>query len=672
LIGTEAARIRTQRQLRDFLASETLIDVPAVDKPDISVLLVLHNRVELTLNCILSLLRSTFKSMEVIIVDNASSDETGQLCKRVRGAKIIRNDRNLHFLAGANQAAKEAVGTHLLFLSNDTQLDPYAIEAAANALKERPDAGAIGARLINPAGRLHEAGCIVWKTGASLGFGRDEAPDSSAFSFRRRSDFVSGAFLLTPRNLFEDLGGFDSRFAPAYCEDADYCLRLWQCGKEVIYEPDSLVLRFESSSDQMPEAAEGLMRANQEKFAQKHSAWLMKNHLETRLTNIPQASLARYGGKKILYLEDRVPHAELGSGFPRSQSILRQLAADGNFVTFYPVRFPHEKPFAARAALGRDIEVVSSLGLAGLEGFLQKRLAIYDVLWVSRPHNLEYFADILKAQPELFSKLRIIYDAEAIYCLRDIEQERLCGKVVSAQNVEERVARELEPARQCSAIVVTNLGEKAWFERLGFHNIHVIAYSGDPALNTPGFDDRKGFLFAGPVLEEYCPNADAIERLVFKIFPMIKKTMGPEAQVCLVGHQGSQRIRDMIRQNSDPQIQVAGQVPQVGVYLNQARVFIAPTRFASGVPIKVLEAAAHGLPSVVTPLLANQLGWLAGSEIMVADSDEEIAAASARLHNDRALWNKLRDGAQLRIRRDHNPAMLSTALQRLLGSANPS
>jgi glycosyltransferase involved in cell wall biosynthesis len=124
----------------------------------------------------------------------------------------------------------------------------------------------------------------------------------------------------------------------------------------------------------------------------------------------------------------------------------------------------------------------------------------------------------------------------------------------------------------------------------------------------------------------------------------------------------------MIRENADPQIRVAGQVPRVDTYLRQARVFIAPTRYSSGLPTKILDAAAHGLPVVATSLLAKQLGWHAGSEIMVADSDEEIASASALLHEDEELWTRLRDGAQQRILRDHHPDAFAASLRILLGS----
>jgi O-antigen biosynthesis protein len=663
---------RAEKELDEFLVSDEIIEIPEVAKPEASILLVLHNRAELTLNCLRSLLRSTIKSLEIVIIDNASSDKTGQLLQRIRGARIFRNNINQHFILGANQAAKESTGRFLLFLNSDTQLDPFAIEAAMEIYEERPRTGAVGARLIHGTGRLQEAGGIVWKSGSCHGVGRGEAPDSSAFSFRRLTDYVSGAFLLTPRNLFETVGGFDTRFSPAYCEDVDYCLTLWQMGKEVIYEPDAIVLHLESSSSLERGTAVEQMRVNQEKIEQKHHEWLTANHLSDSSKNMLRSSFTRYSGKRILFLEDRVPHPEFGSGFPRSQNIIRLLAEGGNFVTCYPMRFPHESSLAARSVVGNDVEVVSSLGLAGLEGFLQKRAGVYDVLWISRPYNMEILAPILRAHPAWFEGTRVIYDAEAIYCLREIEYAKMMGKEIRPEAVEKRVAKELEPARRCDAVVVASSGEKAWCERLGFGNTQVISSICELSPDMPGFNEREGFVFIGPVLEDVCPNADSIERLLCGIFPAIAGAMGSKAQLSLVGYQGSKRIRQLIRKYADERIHVPGQVPSTDPYLLQARVFVAPTRYASGIPIKILEAAAHGVPIVATSLLAAQLGWNPESELLVADSDEEIAAACVRLHEDEALWTKLRDAVSQRILREYHPDACSATLRILLGSTTPA
>ena len=668
LIGSGEIEERMIRELREFLASDEIIEFPEIAHPEISVLLDLQDRPELTLNCLRSLQRSTFKSLEIVIIDNASSDETAQLLQRIRGARIHRNDQNAHFLPGANQAVKASSAQNLLFLDNKTQLDPYAIEAAMDTLTERQNTGAVGARLIDGTGRLLEAGGVVWRTGSFCSIGRGEAAGSSPFTFRRPTDYVSKAFLLTPRNLFENLGRFDACFSPACCEDVDYCLSLWQKGREVVYEPDALVLQVASRGSPNGGADRESTCIHREKIEQKHKVWLNANHLDEHKSNLLRAAYARYRGRNILCLEDSVPHPEAGSGFPRSQKIFRHLAENGNFVTCYPIRFPHESSLASRSALGHDIEVVSGLGLAGLEGFLQRRSGIYDVLWVSRPHNMEFVAGIRKAHPEWFSGIRVIYDAEAIYCLREIERSRMMGKEVPPEAVKKRVEKELEPARSCDAIAVVSADEKEWCRRLGFQNVHVVSLEYEIPPGIPGFEERSGFVFMGPILEDHFPNADAVERLVRRIFPAIRNTMGSRAQLCLIGYQGSQRIRKMIRENADPQIRVAGQVPRVDTYLRQARVFIAPTRYSSGLPTKILDAAAHGLPVVATSLLAKQLGWHAGSEIMVADSDEEIASASALLHEDEELWTRLRDGAQQRILRDHHPDAFAASLRILLGS----
>ena len=92
--------------------------------------------------------------------------------------------------------------------------------------------------------------------------------------FRRDVDFCSGAFLLTPRRLFLKYGGFDPRFNPAYYEDVDYCVQLWRDGWRVVYDPDVVLLHYESASSASSEAAQELMRQKRELFVDKHRSWL--------------------------------------------------------------------------------------------------------------------------------------------------------------------------------------------------------------------------------------------------------------------------------------------------------------------------------------------------------------------------------------------------------------
>jgi GT2 family glycosyltransferase len=160
--------------------------------------------------------------MDIIIVDNNSSDDTASLLDRLEGATIVRNSANMHFLKAANAGAREARGRYILFLNNDAQVHPGSIQAAIETLEKSGDIGAVGGKLILPDGSLQEAGSIVWRDGSCLGYGRGGDPFAPEYMFRRDVDYCSGAFLLTRRETFMRLGGFDEAYQPFYYEETDF------------------------------------------------------------------------------------------------------------------------------------------------------------------------------------------------------------------------------------------------------------------------------------------------------------------------------------------------------------------------------------------------------------------------------------------------------------------
>ena len=87
------------------------------------------------------------------------------------------------------------------------------------------------------------------------------------YMFRRDVDYCSGAFLLTPRRLWEEFGGFDEIFKPAYYEETDYCSRLWENGYRVVYDPNAVLLHYEFASSGTKESAVELQRSHRQIFA---------------------------------------------------------------------------------------------------------------------------------------------------------------------------------------------------------------------------------------------------------------------------------------------------------------------------------------------------------------------------------------------------------------------
>jgi len=244
----------------------------------VSIIIPCHNGLAHTSAC-LQTLRETLPSAfegEVIVVDDASSDGTGawldELASRDSRIKVLRNTKNRGFLRSVTRGAEAAEGDVLLFLNNDTILLPGWLPPLLRIFAERSDAGAVGGRLLYPDGRLQEAGGLVFADGSAwkLGYGELD-PEASIYSYVREVDYCSGCLLATPRALFDELGGFDERYAPGFYEDTDYCLAVREHGLRVIYQPECTIVHVEggTAGTDLERGPKRYQAVNQKKFERK-------------------------------------------------------------------------------------------------------------------------------------------------------------------------------------------------------------------------------------------------------------------------------------------------------------------------------------------------------------------------------------------------------------------
>jgi len=147
-----------------------------------------------------------------------------------------------------------------------------------------------------------------------------------------------------------------------------------------------------------------------------------------------------------------------------------------------------------------------------------------------------------------------------------------------------------------------------------------------------------------------------------QILPLIQKKLGNDLPVAVAGTVHPD-IRNLLMRKG---IDVKGTAREFTSLYNNARIFIAPTRFAAGIPHKIHEAAAHGLPVVTTSLLGSQLGWVNGGDLMAAEDAESFADACIRLNHDSDLWNRLRDSALSKVSSDCSPEIFSRQLRAIL------
>ena len=220
--------------------------------PTTSIVIPSYNGIALTEAC-LSALAATLPSylqVEIIVVDDCSTDNTeprlARWLEREPRLKVLRNPQNSGFLVTCNNGAAAASGQIVILLNNDT-LPLYGwLEPLLRTFRDHPDAGAVGGKLVYPDGRLQEAGGVLFADGSAANFGKgDYEPDDPLYNYVREVDYVTGALIATPRALFNELGGLDTRYRPIYYEETDYCFRLRDRGYNVYYQPESVVIHLE-------------------------------------------------------------------------------------------------------------------------------------------------------------------------------------------------------------------------------------------------------------------------------------------------------------------------------------------------------------------------------------------------------------------------------------------
>ena len=659
---TSGDRSIDQIVLDEWLGSGGRLQFPESAHPLVSVLVVLHNRADLTLRC-LRALRTTMLPLEIVVVDNHSTDDTPRLLDRLDGVVVVKNATNVGFLAAVNEGATHARGELLLLLNSDAEVLPGGLEAAAATLASSETTGAVVGKLVHMDGRLQEAGSIVWQDGSCQGYGRGDDPLDPAYMFRRPVDFGSGAFLLTRRLTFLAAGRFDDRFRPAYYEDADYCLRLWQSGRQVIYEPRAVVLHVESASSASSSDVVERLARHRKLFAAKHSAWL-RSHAKPPGSNPLQARSRISGGRRLLFVEDCVPHEKLGAGYPRSRAMIQAALELGHQVTLYPRVEPSERWEEAYSDVPRDVELMLGHGHPGLSGFLTDRLSFYDALIVSRPHNMREVGRVLSALAPA-SRPAVLYDAEALFTLREVGRRRLAGLVTPTEEVSRVVSEETSLARGCDVILTVSLAEAARFAEAGFSNVEILGNSVVPNPTGRSFEARSGLLFAGSLVDDAGPNVDSVVWFVRQVLPLLREKLGPDLRLTVAGRHASPRLAALV----GPSVVALGLVDDLRPHYDSHRIFVAPTRFGAGIPLKVHHAAAAGLPVVCTSLVQEQLHWQRDDDLLVADEAAQFAEQCCRLYRQPELWMHVRNSALRRVGRDCAPDRFRAILGRALEAA---
>lgn len=615
------------------------------ENPDVSIIVPVYGQLSVTLNCLHSLMSHvTHYTFEVVVADDASPEGTKTgLLGEIPWVRYIRQPNNQGFIANCNAAAATAHGRYLVFLNSDTRVVSDWLDELIGSFDVFPKAGLVGSKFYNADGSLQEAGGIWWRNGTAAQYGRNLDPDHPFYSFARRVDYCSGAAIAIPATLWAEVGGFDVKYSPAYCEDVELAFELRRRGYDAWLQPLSRVIHYEGKShgQDVTSGVKAHQPVNMKRIAERWAS-VLESHGD-RSAN-PYEDANRYANRRMLVLDERVPTPDRDSGTFITAKMIEAMRQLGWHVIFAPNNTSHA---------GKYTDDLQRKGVeclyAPYVNSLEQALELHPNVSVVLGYRVGVLAPVFDLIREKMPEARVIFHNVDLHYLRLEREAELLGdpdKQRRADMTREKEFRLISNA-DCT-IVHTPVEKKIIEEQVPDAPILEFPYIADVHPSEARFAERHDIMFLGGY--EHLPNVDAVKFFVSAVWPLLVDALPARARFLIVGARPPESLLDL----ASDRIVVTGQVADLAPYFDRARAFVSPLRFGAGIKGKIIQSMAHGLPSVISSISAEGIMLTPGREAFIADSPEAIKQAVLELYNDHDLWLEMQAAGYEFVRENYS------------------
>jgi len=614
------------------LAVDGITYIPQFTRHEISIVIPTYGEVQHTLACVASIVtHPPTAAYEVIVINDAYlGEDAKQLNSQISGAVVVHNQENIGFVRSCNYGASIAKGKYILFLNNDTKILPDSIDALHRLLVQNPDVGLAGSKLVYPDGTLQEAGGIIWSDGNCCNYGRGDFPFKPEYCYLRDVDYISGAAIMIEKYFFDALGGFDLKYAPAYCEDADLALKVRAIGRRVVMEPRSIIVHFEGISNGT-NTSTGVKSYQVINTHTMRDAWadlLAEEHYPST-DYLALARDQRKGAPRILVIDGCVPEPDRDAGSRTIRHILGALVRAGWVVKFWPTDRKYSKIYTPPLQ-DIGIEVVDCRSSHSLATWLEEYGYSLNHVIVSRP---TVASDVLKTILRRV-KVPVSYYGHDLHFLRmqrqALEQKdnSLALEAEIMKSIEQNIWRRVRAVMYPSEMEVRTVKDIVPGKIV--RAIPLYCFNDFLLRSSPPIDTTLLFV-AGFA---HSPNVDAALFLINSIAPLVWARY-PNVNIILAGSRPTQEVLAL----AGDKVMVTGWISDehLAKLYATARVAVVPLTYGAGVKGKVVEALAMGLPLVTTSIGAEGILGIEKAAC-IADDPMGFAAGIIKLLEDDHLW----------------------------------
>lgn len=624
---------KNKKKIEDY----EIISFVECQAPKVSIIIPVYNEFDYTYQCLKSIKKnSKAVDYEVIIADDCSTDITKDIKMIVNNIAVVRTDDNLRFLRNCNNAAKHAKGKYILFLNNDTQVQEDWLRPLVELLETDNTIGMVGSKLVYPDGYLQEAGGILWNDGSAWNYGNRQNPNDSEFNYVREVDYISGASIMIRASLWEEIGGFDDRFAPAYCEDSDIAFEIRKRGYKVVYQPKSVVVHFEgiSNGTDTSSGQKQYQVLNQQKFMEKWGEELQQNHFANG-TNVLVARDRSKNIPHVLVIDHYVPQYDKDAGSKTTYMYLKMLLKKGYHVTFLGDNFYQHEPYTTEL---QQMGICVLYGLKYAENWkdwMIENLQYYDVIYLNRPHITVKYIDFIKEN--INTRTKVIYYGHDLHFLRIKREYELTKNEDTLNESNKWREQELNIMRKADVTYYPSQVEIDAIREID-NSIKVKAITAYVYEDFPSIeynpDEREGLLFVGGFGHD--PNLDAVLWFLENIFPKVYERI--KVPFYIVGSKAPKAITEC----KVPGVVSKGFVTEeeLATLYKKCRVVVVPLRYGAGVKGKVVEALYNGVPIVTTDVGAEGINGVE-NVVRVVNSAEEMIDSICNLYLDKSSLCKM-------------------------------